>query len=411
VTLQAVEILAIAVNAAVAVPALVVFIECVASLWPPRRRAVPASASKARVAVLVPAHDEESGIAQTVGQILSQLEAGDRLLVIADNCSDRTAALAREAGAEVLERFDDVRRGKGFALAHGMESLKAAPPDLIAIIDADTRMGAGTLAALRSRTAETGRPTQAVYLLDIPSDAGPTAAVSAFAFLVKNLARPAGLARLGIPCQLLGTGMLMPWSLIDINRLATGNIVEDMQLGIDLAVRGRAPELCPEASVTGMLPSGQKAAFIQRTRWEHGHLGTLITQAPRLSWHALKGFRPALLGMALDLAVPPLALLCMMVLLVAGGSAALALRGYSRIPVLLSGITGGMIGVAVLLAWFRHARGLIPGRTLLFAPAYMLWKIPLYAAFLFRRQKAWVRTPREVSPGTADRKEGSPGSP
>src|SRR4029078_12947672 len=119
---------------------------------------------------------------------------------------------------------------------------------------------------------------------------------------------------------------------------------------------------------------------------------------------------PSLLGMALDLAVPPLALLCMTVLLVAGGSAALALRGYSRIPVLLSGITAGLIGGAVLLAWIRHARGLIPGRTLLFAPVYMLWKIPLYAAFLFRRQKAWVRTPRETPPEPADRKEGSPGA-
>ncbi|HLY07833.1 MAG TPA: glycosyltransferase family 2 protein [Planctomycetota bacterium] len=396
-----VEVLALAVDLVIAAPAAIVLVECIAALWPRRPRVVPAAPAGSSLVVLVPAHNEEAGIGETVRQILGQLETGDRLIVIADNCTDATAARAKEKGAEVLERADDRRRGKGFALAHGLESLKAAPPAIIVIIDADTQLAPGSMTALRGRTIQTNGPVQAVYLLDLPPDAGPTAGVSAFAFLVKNLVRPAGLHRLGIPCQLLGTGMAIPWTLMDIKRLATGNIVEDMQLGIDLAIDGHPPVLCLEARVTGTLPSGRKAAFIQRTRWEHGHLGTLLSQAPRLLWHALRTARPALAGMALDLAVPPLALLCLGWVLSGLASLGLALRGADRLPAILSGITGGLIGLSIILAWARHARGIVPARVLAFAPIYALWKIPLYLAFLFKRQKAWVRTPREDPPASA----------
>ena len=399
------DVLAVAANVAVAIPVAVVFVETVAALWPERRREYAAAASPARVAVLVPAHNEETAIQATLRDIRSQLAIGDRIIVVADNCSDDTAALARQGGAEVLERRDEVRRGKGFALAHGLEHLKAQPPDLVVFVDADTHVAAGSIAALRGRVMESAGPVQAVYLLDIPADAGPTAGISAFAFLVKNLVRPVGGARLGIPCQLLGTGMAMPWGVIDIQRLATGNIVEDMQLGVDLAIRGRPPRLCLEARVTGSLPAGRQAALIQRTRWEHGHLGTLLTQVPRLTWHGLSRLRPSLLGMALDLAVPPLALLCMIWLLVAGASSVLAWRGLSGIPAWIAACTGASIGLTVLLAWARHARGVIPGRVLAFAPFYALWKIPLYVAFIFRRQKDWVRTPREHPSGTMPRQK------
>ena len=79
-----------------------------------------AGTSRAPLAVLVPAHDEEEGIAATLAAVLAQLGPHDRLLVVADNCSDATAAVARAAGAEVVERSSDLR-GKGYALAHGID--------------------------------------------------------------------------------------------------------------------------------------------------------------------------------------------------------------------------------------------------------------------------------------------------
>jgi hypothetical protein len=189
--------------------------------------------------------------------------------------------------------------------------------------------------------------------------------------------------------------MAIPWSLIDIDRLATGNIVEDMQLGIDLAIAGKPPLLCLEARVIGSLPGSRQAALVQRTRWEHGHLGTLLVESPRLVWHALKQGRLGLLALAIDLSVPPIALLCIAWSLVASSSVAWWLRGGSRLSVILSAASGGALLLSMFLAWARHARARVPGHVLLLAPLYILWKIPVYLSFLFRRQKAWVRTPRD----------------
>jgi cellulose synthase/poly-beta-1,6-N-acetylglucosamine synthase-like glycosyltransferase len=378
-----------------ALPIAVLLVECLAALWPLRSAVPETAAAGRRIAVLIPAHNEEASIAETVRGIKSQVQPDDGVIVVADNCSDATAQRAREAGAEVLERNDAALLGKGYALAHGLRHLAARPPDLVVFIDADTRVEPGAIRALRECAGATGRPAQAVNLLDPPPEAGPKALISSFAFLVKNLVRPAGLARLGIPCLLLGTGMAIPWTLIDVERLATGNIVEDMQLGIDLAIAGTPPILCLGARVVGSLPAGSGAALTQRTRWEHGHLGTLLTQSPRLLWHALTRGRLRLLGMAIDLAVPPLAFLCLLWTGVAAGATAAAFRGASRLPAIVSAAAGGALLLSVFLAWVRHGRLRIPGRVLLLAPLYILWKIPVYLAFFFRRQKAWVRTPRD----------------
>jgi hypothetical protein len=233
--------------------------------------------------------------------------------------------------------------------------------------------------------------------------------VSAFAFLTKNMVRPAGLARLGIPCHLLGTGMAIPWELLDVDRLATGNIVEDMQMGIDLAIAGTPPRFCFDAEVRGSFPGASRAALVQRTRWEHGHLGTILTQCPRLAWQAVRRGRPWLLGMALDLAVPPLALLCLLWILVAGVAAFVAVReGHPR-SALIAGGSGVLLLLAVFLAWVRHGRRHVPGHVLAFAPIYVLWKLPLYAAFFFRRQREWVRTERAEAPGCLEKDSTPPG--
>src|SRR6202022_1074761 len=75
------------------------------------------------VVLLVPAHNESSGLLPTLANIQSQLLPGDRLLVVADNCSDDTATLAKAGGAEGIERNDPTRRGKGYAMAWGEQLL------------------------------------------------------------------------------------------------------------------------------------------------------------------------------------------------------------------------------------------------------------------------------------------------
>jgi len=384
------------IAAIVFVPGLVLAIECVAALFPRRDRLGDAPLQQPRLDVLVPAHNEEGGITTTVEAIRSELAAGDRLIVVADNCVDQTAALASKAGATVLERYDTERRGKGYALDYGIQYIAASPPDVVVIMDADCIAERDSLRKIATLAALKQRPVQAVYLMAQPPNPSPKDSISMLAFTFKNLVRPVGLDRLSLPCLLTGTGMAFPWPLIKDAPLASGNIVEDMQLGLDLAIAGAAPLLGNSARVTSVLPQKREAAKSQRTRWEHGHLHTLKTQVPRLLLAGLRQGRLDLLSLAFDLCVPPLSLLVMMWLLLLIVSAIAAWAGASPLPLILLGIEGGLIVGSIILGWAKFCRRELPAKTLLMVPLYILWKIPLYCSFLFKPQKAWVRTERDT---------------
>ena len=392
-----IDVTLLALACALLVPVLVFCLECTLAMPRRRWRRVAPEAPRPRVAVLIPAHDEEAGIGQTLRSVLPQVHDGDRAVVVADNCTDATADIAADAGCEVVHRVNRDRRGKGYALDAGVRHIAASgdAPDVLVVFDADCLAQPECVTALACRAAASGRPVQGTYLMALPPGAPTGSAVSALAVLVKNFVRPRGLARAGLPCLLTGTGMAFPWELIRGANLATGNIVEDMQLGLDLALAGRAPVFCEEARVAGVLPAGLAAAHTQRRRWEHGHLRTLIRQAPRLLAAGLLTPRPAAIALLLELCVPPLSLLVLattFAMLLA--AAAVPLLGASPLPAIL--LAGGLAWVAlcVKLAWLRFGRRAMPLASVLGAPRYALAKVPLYAAFVRRRETKWVRTAR-----------------
>lgn len=351
-----------------------------------------------RLAVLIPAHNEALVIQDTLAALMPQLVEGDRLIVIADNCSDDTAAIARSAGATVLERQNRDQRGKGYALDFGLRSLDADPPDIVVMVDADCTLLPGALRTIAQQAAQSQRPVQALYLMEQPPDPSAKDSVSALAFMVKNRVRPRGLQRLGLPCLLTGTGMAFPWEMIRQSPLASGNIVEDMQLGLDLAIAGAPPQFCETARVIGRLPQQDQAATSQRTRWEHGHLQTLVTQVPRLLTTAIARQRLGVLALALDLAVPPLSLLVMLWGAAMMGAIAAGWLGISWAIAGFLGLQGLLLLSAVMLAWARFGRSILSLGQLLSIPLYVLWKIPMYIAFIVRPQRQWVRTERDPAP-------------
>ena len=391
-----VEIVLFAIALGQLVPISVLFVECIAALFPSRLVKWQAVALQPRVDVLVPAHNEAAGIAATLKTLLPQLRAQNRLVVIADNCDDETADVARAVGATVIERQDLERRGKGYALDYGLQFIAADPPEVVMVVDADCVVHPGTIDYLAHLAVTVARPVQATYLLSQSVNPGPKDAVSVLAFMVKNLVRPKGLDRLGLPCLLTGSGMAFPWSVIHKVSLASSNIVEDMQLGLDLAIAGHAPVFCSDAKVTGLLPQQQQATRSQRTRWEHGHLQTLLTQVPRLLKASVMQKRCELLAIALDLCVPPLSLLVMIWATAMGGASLAGVLGASWLPAVLLAMEGLLIFISIVGAWVKFGRRNLPILTLLIVPLYVLWKIPLYFAFLIRPQKKWIRTERDV---------------
>ena len=386
-----------------AVPAAVFLSECLlGALYRPRAMPLTA-ADRPRTAILVPAHDEASGIAATVLGLRAQLGEHDTLLVIADNCSDETASLAAASGARVAERHDPERRGKGYALAYGLEQLASAPPEVVVIVDADCSVSAGGIEQLARMALATDRPVQADYVLTPSSKPSGRSLVSALAFLVKNRVRPRGLAALGMPCLLTGTGMGFPWDVLRKAPPTNDNLVEDMVMGLELALLGHAPRMCPHAQVTSALPEREQAAGAQRKRWEHGHLATLIQHGPRLLIRGITRARLELVALALDLMVPPLSLLAALLIACWAVAAGAWLLGASPWPLSLLTCDVLALVAGTLIAWFAYGRELIRARDLLAVPLYVLWKIPLYVMFFVRgKQRGWQRTERSAETGARD---------
>ncbi len=200
--------------------------------------------------------------------------------------------------------------------------------------------------------------------------------------------------KLGLPVTLTGTGMAFPWEALKTVKLGHGNIVEDMQLGIDCAINGFPPVFCAEAFVYSDFPELASAELSQRTRWEHGHLQTIYRQVPQLIGESWRRKNWRLFALALDIGVPPLSLTVMLALsglfllallmLVGGNSAAflLLLVSFSYFAVMLTGI------------WRVYGQGYLSAQELLGIPFYIISKLSIYKTFLNKRQKEWIRTDR-----------------
>ena len=354
--------------------------------------------SQSQYKVLIPAHNEEEIIERNLSALMRQGVFADEIIVVADNCSDSTAEIARALGVTVLERFNDEQRGKGYALDHGLQYIKTCDlPDVVVILDADCEIDGDSLKSLVNACHKQQRPLQALYLMRNNKEASLARRVAGFAWLVKNKVRPLAVKTLTLPATLTGTGMAFPWKVIaDIN-VAHGNIVEDMQLGIDCTLAGFPPMLYEQAIVYSDFPEqGSEAENTQRTRWEHGHLITIIQQVPRLIKLGIIRKDWRLLGLALDIGVPPLSLL---VLLSVMGLFLLAIYSYIigiYTLFILFVMVFSFFSIMLVMAWWKFGREYLTLKELCRIPTYIVSKIAVYVTFLFKRQKSWIRTTRKT---------------
>lgn len=375
---------------------MVLAIEAVAYLRGHSGRFIISPDITASYVIVVPAHDEVGTIEATLATLVEQVPDPRRILVVADNCSDSTADVARAAGARVIERHDPSRRGKGYALDFAVRRLAEEPPEVVIILDADCIPEPGAIDALVAHCHSYAAPVQARYELNPPAaTAGTLARVGAFAWRVKNVIRPTGLANLGAPCLLMGTGMAFPWRLLSQARLATAHLVEDMALGLDLAASGHGPRFLPEVGVHSTLPPSREGQVSQRTRWETGHLQVIATQAPKLYSRAIKTMDWTLLLLALHVSVPPLAFLVLLLATSTTINCAIYLGGIAAAPLIVSAATW-LLSIFVFAVYWMHAgRSLLSRQDLLLLPGYILAKLGIYGRAMNRRGLGWIRSKRD----------------
>jgi cellulose synthase/poly-beta-1,6-N-acetylglucosamine synthase-like glycosyltransferase len=353
----------------------------------------PIAGDVKKTVILMPAHNEALTISNALEKLKPILSDDIGVLVVADNCSDRTSEIVESFGFEVIDRIDSNCRGKGHALAFGRDKLKQNPPDSVIIIDADCITDAESIRDLSRYCVSAARPVQARYTLNSNLYASPMVQISNFAFWVKNVLRQRGCQRLGGAALLTGTGMAFPWKLFEDLPLATSNIVEDLGLAVYLTRSGTAPVYLEHALVTS-LPASEGATLDQRTRWEHGFIATarefgidsLWKGATSLNWkHFLLG---------LHLMVPPVALLFGMTLLtlIYVALAALVTGELISLFVLLSALC--LAALAIILAWTCGGYRWLEPSTLLKLPVYLFWKLPIYLKLVRGKTPGWNRTER-----------------
>jgi cellulose synthase/poly-beta-1,6-N-acetylglucosamine synthase-like glycosyltransferase len=373
------------------IPAYFLTAELLVGLFPYKTRRYTKKASSS--AIIIPAHNEEVTLQATLTSIMGQVSAGDRVIVVADNCTDATAAIARQMGAEVLERFDTEKRGKGYALAYAINHLRSSPVDIVMFVDADCRAEPESIAILKSACATYANPVQSCYRFYAPHGAPATRKISEFALYIKNHVRMLGLHRLGGSVPITGSGFAIPFDLLQRFDLNTGNIVEDMKLGVDIALSGKRVRYVPEAQISTPLPVTNADAHKQRTRWEHGHMATILRYGPRLLGTAIRNSSKAQLFTALDLAVPPILILLSIVIVTSGAGITLAyalsdLRLFYATFAPLIFIVSGLVAV-------NWQAKIIRPHQLPDIFTYAFGKVDIYHKFLSGSTSGWEKTKRD----------------
>ena len=348
------------------------------------------------IAVIVPAHNELGNIEATVRSLLATDYPADRrrVIVLADNCTDATADVARTAGAEVIERTDDERRGKGFALTDTFPKVLADPAvDVVMVVDADTLVTPNLLRAASAHIGSGAEVVQARYAIRNANDSWRTRLLQ-IAFAAFHDVRSLGRERLGVSCGLRGNGMAFSREALRRVPHHTETVIEDLEFGIRLALKGIRVRYVHEATVFGEMPTDSASSAVQRRRWEGGRVQLRRLFAGPLVRRAVSDRDRLAADLAMDLLVPPLGQLVGVLVVGLGGSVVLAVLGGGVVASVVWGVGLGGVVVHVARGWQLSgtgARGLVD---LLAAPLYVGWKLTSKAVRVRRPPTEWVRTPR-----------------
>ncbi len=347
--------------------------------------------------VLVPAHDEESGIGPALERLRAQSYPTDRfeVVVIADNCTDATADRSRAIGVTVWERHAPDDRGKGQALAWAIARLQAADSsgDAVAVVDADCLASANLLSAFDAQLRNGARAVQAVYDVANP-EASPAAALRWAGFALMHRVRPRGRRRLGLSSDLFGTGMAFRTELLREIPWTSFSVTEDAEYHLRLVEAGERVAFAPTARVESPMPTTHAQATEQQMRWESGNATLLRRTFPRLLAAGVRERDADRLHAALEQLVPPQTALV--------GANAVMLAAAAALRQRRAVAFGGAVlcgQVAYVLLGLRVARAPVTVyRALAHTPRLILAKLPLFARISTGgATSTWMPTQRDGS--------------
>jgi len=345
-----------------------------------------------RLAVVIPAHNEQDVIADCLDSLLASgaSEIPYDVFVVADNCTDNTARIARSKGVSVMERHDEQHRGKGHALEFAFHYLRRGYEAFV-VLDADSVVPHGFLDHFRRAFSRGAKAVQCVYLVANPEESSATRLMD-LSLRAFNKVRPSGRQFWGQSVGILGNGFALSRSTLEKVPYVAKSVVEDLEYHIELLRAGIKVELLSGVQVHGLMPTSSKARSTQRARWEGGRLRMIREFAPKLLVKVLRG-RKECIEPLLDLLLLPLSFhTLLLVFAAAAGTGATRMLGLGGLAVLLLHIYAA---IAVGNSPLRDLRAIAS------VPGYVLWKLSRLPMILAAsvRGAAWVRTERSVKEG------------
>jgi len=363
------------------------------------KRKLPSPSRDYAIRILVPAYNEEAGIADTLTS-LQKLEPAGRveIVVIADNCTDRTAEIARAHGVRVLERTDPGHRGKGEALEWAIEQCGLDDCDVVLVTDADTGVESNALGVIAA-AIESGAEVVQLNFEVTAGDGSPLARLQNIANAVENRCFYHGRSLLRLPILLRGSGMAFTSNVLRNHPFRSHSITEDSDFAVDLMRGGVRVDYVMESTISTAATSTYDQSQAQRDRWATGIFGLIRSRMMPLIRTGLSKGRFNLIESAFSfilLSRPTMiyfAAICMMVSLVCSVE-------HRVVFLIWSDLLGVLIILYLISGIFFVKDKKAALKALLHAPAFGVWLLVVQARALFsRKDRKWVRTERKSETG------------
>ncbi|MGD0153665.1 MAG: glycosyltransferase family 2 protein [Thermacetogeniaceae bacterium] len=347
-----------------------------------------------RFAVIIAAHNEESVVAALVANC-KQLDYPQELydtFVIADNCTDNTVQVAKEAGANVWIRTNDQERGKGYAMEWAFNRLYTLPKeyDAVVVIDADNLVSLNFLKIMNNRLLQGEKIIQGYLDSKNPDDTWVTRCIHV-GYVITNRFWQLAKYNIGLSCALGGTGMCIAVDVLKEFGWGANSLTEDLEFQIKALLVGIKVSWAHEAKVFDEKPLTLKQSMNQRQRWMQGHCTVASHYLGKLLWQGFKQRNPALLDGAIYCCNPFFLMLCGFGILYQIFQGLPILQILIHNPIIIIGFVGQFLYFSIALLLEEISPNVYAW--LFYYPIFALTWLPVaYSGFATQSNRNWNHT-------------------
>jgi cellulose synthase/poly-beta-1,6-N-acetylglucosamine synthase-like glycosyltransferase len=346
--------------------------------------------------VLVPAHNEELVLGKTLQSLKQVTPIGKfDVVVIADNCNDRTVEIARSFGVKTIERSDSSARGKGHALQWGMSQLDLRTYDAVAIVDADTLVESNMVNAMASSLASGYGAVQLSYVF-MATQMTHLSHLQHVASMSENMLFYRGRSALNLPILLRGSGMAIATDVLEAHPWNSFSITEDVDYAVDLLTHGTLIDFNYNSTVFSAATSTYRQSVTQKTRWASGTIQLVANKMIGLVWFGLRKGKPRLIELGISLLLLSRPVLILAVFGVFLTNIIIAPPHQMEFSIICLTLIGSLILYLMLGICFVHNK-VAALKSFCMIPLYGVWFLVVQVKAIVGTGKlGWQRTERKT---------------